>query len=159
MVKTYSEISTIPGDPVAIEPANWRDLNAVRTLEQVCFPLDAWPVWDIIGVLTLPNVVRLKAVAGSRLVGFIAGDLRPAERLAWIATVGVLPEYRGRGIGAALLKACEARMNAPRIRLNVRVSNDAAIRLYRRFQYYQVGTWSRYYQDGEDALILEKKRG
>ncbi len=148
----------IPGSSVLIEPAGWRDLNAVRHLEQVCFPLDAWPLWDVLGVLTFPNVVRLKATDRGKLVGFIAGDLRPHENLAWIATIGVLPEYRRRGIGAALLQACEERLTLPRIRLMVRISNQEAIQLYRRTGYIQAGVWPHYYQDGEDAYILEKQR-
>ena len=84
------------------------DLNEVlRQLESVCFPKDAWPLLDMLGVLTLPNVVRLKAVVGEQMVGFIAGDIRRVENVAWIATIGVLPEYRRRGIGTALLQACE----------------------------------------------------
>jgi ribosomal-protein-alanine N-acetyltransferase len=148
----------IPGSPVLIEAAGWKDLNAVRHVEQVCFPLDAWPLWDILGVLTFPNVVRLKATDDGKVVGFIAGDLRPSEDLAWIATIGVLPEYRRRGIGAALLTACEERLTLSRIRLMVRISNQEAIELYRRTGYHQAGVWPHYYQDGEDAYILEKQR-
>jgi ribosomal protein S18 acetylase RimI-like enzyme len=107
-------------------------------------------------VLTLPNVVRLKAVMGERMVGFIAGDLRPAQRLGYIATLGVLPEVQGRGIGAALLAACEAQMRVDILRLNVRRSNRSAIHLYEKFGYHHAGIWPDYYQDGEDALIMEK---
>ena len=95
-------ISTAPGSLAIVEPATWRDLNQLRNIEKICFPQDAWPLWDLIGVLTLPNVVRLKAVSDNRMVGFIAGDMRPSDHMAWIATVGVLPEYRGRGVGTAL---------------------------------------------------------
>ncbi len=49
---------------VAIEPATLRDLGALRHLEQVCFPKDAWPLLDLIGVLTFRGVMRLKAVNG-----------------------------------------------------------------------------------------------
>jgi ribosomal protein S18 acetylase RimI-like enzyme len=141
---------------VSIEQANWRDLNTLRQVERVCFPTDAWPIWDLLGVLTLPNVVRLKAMAGDQMVGFIAGDIRPRESLAWIATIGVVPEYRRRGIGAALLQACEAQLGVRRVRLSVRASNRPAIELYERFDYQQVGRWGHYYQDGEDALVMEK---
>jgi len=132
-------------------------LNALRHLEKVCFPQDAWPLWDLVGVLTFPNIVRLRAVADSQMIGFIASDLRPSEGLAWIATVGVLPEYRGRGIGRALLEACEQRLELPRVRLNVRLSNRVAIQLYQTSGYERAGLWPSYYQDGEDALIMEKE--
>lgn len=145
-----------PGSAVLVEPATWRDLNALRHLEKVCFPQDAWPLWDLVGVLTFPNIVRLRAVADNQMIGFIASDLRPSEGLAWIATIGVLPEYRGRGIGRALLEACEQRLDLPRVRLNVRLSNRVAIQLYQTSGYDRAGLWPSYYQDGEDALIMEK---
>jgi ribosomal protein S18 acetylase RimI-like enzyme len=78
--------------------------------------------------------------------------------MAWIATVAVLPEHRRRGIGNALLQACEAQMDVPDVRLSVRASNNDAIRLYRVAGYQHVGVWPDYYQDGEDALIMEKRR-
>jgi ribosomal protein S18 acetylase RimI-like enzyme len=147
-----------PGSPVTIEPATWRDLNVVRTLEQICFPQDAWPLLDLIGVLTLPNVIRLKAQEDGKLVGFVAADIRCSQDLAWIATIGVLPEFRQQGIATRLLETCETRLEVARIRLSVRASNFTAIRLYTRLGYFRYGTWPRYYSDGEDALILEKER-
>ncbi len=149
----------LPGSRFTIEPATWRDLNPVRELEKVCFPLDAWPLLDVIGVLMAPNVVRLKAVADGKLVGFVAGDVRPAENLAWIATIGVRPEYRGQGIGAALLRRCEEhlRRRVRQVRLCVRASNQPAIRLYLREGYQKVGTWPGYYQNREDATVMEKR--
>lgn len=146
------------GPDFSIEPAGLRDLAALRTLEKICFPLDAWPMLDLVAVLTFPNVVRLKAVVKNEMVGFIAGDVRRSEEVAWIATVGVLPAYRGRGIGTALLQACEERIPLPTIRLCVRLSNQDAIRLYQRCGYYQVEKWPKYYQDGETALVMEKVR-
>jgi ribosomal protein S18 acetylase RimI-like enzyme len=141
-----------------ILPATWRDLTLVRSLEQACFPKDAWPLLDIVSVLTLPSVVRLKAVCDGKVVGFVAGDVRRDERMAWIATIGVLPEYRGRGIGRALMDACEAQIPTPAIRLSVRPSNLPAIQLYESRGYAAVGRWKSYYQDGEDALVMEKVR-
>jgi ribosomal protein S18 acetylase RimI-like enzyme len=150
------EITTQPGSPARIEPATWRDLNPLRAIEKVCFPKDAWPLWDLIGVLTLPNIIRLKASVDELMVGFIAGDIRPRETIAWIATVGVLPEYQRRGIGEALILACEKQVSVPRVRLSVRISNQGAIHLYYRLGYQDVGTWPAYYADREDALVMEK---
>lgn len=153
---TYTD-AIAPGSSVSIEPATWRDLNDLRRLEKVCFPKDAWPLLDLIGLLTWPNVIRLKAVNAGAMVGFVACDLRPADNLAWIATIGVLPEHRRQGIGRALLVAAEQQLTLPRVRLNVRVSNHAAIQLYLELGYQRAGVWSRYYHDGEDALVMEKQ--
>ena len=156
------EATVKAGSPAAIVAASWRDLTALRRLEQVCFPKDAWPLWDLVGILTFPNVVRLKAMLDGDMVGFIASDIRPPEGIAWIATIGVLPEQRKRGIGSALLEACEAQLEAGhktrQIRLCVRKSNEGAIRLYERFGYREVSTWPAYYLDGEDGLVMEKQR-
>jgi ribosomal protein S18 acetylase RimI-like enzyme len=146
-----------PGSSFSIEPANWHDLSALRRIEKVCFPLDAWPLLDLIGILTFPNIIRLKAVSDGQMVGFVAGDIKHSERLAWIATIGVLPEYRGQGIGAELLRACEALIDVPVIRLVVRQSNQTAIRLYERFGYAALGKWRKYYSDGEDGTVMEKR--
>jgi len=144
--------------PIEILPASLRDLGSLRHVEQACFPKDAWPLLDLIAVLTWPEVARLKAVVDDRMVGFIAGDPRPSENLAWIASVGVLPEYQRRGIGRLLLRACEERMPQARVRLCVRLSNEPAIRLYRQEGYLPIDTWVKYYNDGENALVMEKIR-
>ncbi len=136
--------------------ASLRDLGSLRHIEQACFPKDAWPLLDLIAVLTWPDIVRLKAVEAGQMVGFIAGDPRPSENLAWIASVCVIPEYQRRGIGRALLRACEQRMPQRRVRLCVRMSNAAAIRLYKEEGYASLDSWKKYYNDGEDALLMEK---
>jgi ribosomal protein S18 acetylase RimI-like enzyme len=141
-----------------ILPANLRDLGALRHIEKACFPKDAWPLLDLIAVLTWPEVVRLKAVEADQMVGFIAGDPRPSEQTAWIASVGVLPEFQRRGIGRALLLECETRLTQPRLRLCVRVSNEAAIHLYQQEGYIAVDTWQGDYNDKENALVMEKIR-
>lgn len=128
----------------------------MRKLEQECFGGDAWPLWDLVGVLILPGLVRLKAVAGNEMAGFVGGDPHPAENVGWVATLGVSSGYRRRGIASALLKACELGMNMPAVRLSVRRSNQAALQLYHAHGYHLVDVWSEYYYDQEDALVLEK---
>ncbi len=139
-----------------IRTASILDLNALGRLERACFGTDAWPLFDLIAVLTFADVVRLKAVEADQMIGFVAGDARQAEGLAWIATIGVLPEYRRRGIGRALLRACEAKLTTPRLRLSVRASNAGAIQLYELEGYQRVEVWQRYYNDGEAAIVMEK---
>jgi len=144
--------------PMKIEPANFLDLNALSKLERICFGADAWPFLDLIAVLTFPDVVRLKVVLDDALIAFAAGDPRPAEGFSWIATIGVAPAYRRRGVGRELLRACEARLTTPRVRLSVRASNEAAIRLYDAEGYGRLQVWQNYYRDGEAALMMEKIR-
>jgi len=141
-----------------ILPATFLDLNALIKLERTCFGADAWPLLDLIAVLTLANVVRLKAVDSVDMIGFAAGDPRPAEGFSWIATIGVAPQFRRQGVGRELLRACEARLSTPRLRLSVRLSNDAAIRLYREEGYVRVDVLQNYYKDGEAAIVMEKSR-
>jgi ribosomal protein S18 acetylase RimI-like enzyme len=141
-----------------IENAGWRDLNGLRQLERACFGQDAWPLLDLISVLTFPGIIRLKATVGSQIVGFVGGEQRNGDRTGWITTLGVLPDYRHQGIARTLLQACENQMTQPRLRLTVRRSNESAIRLYRLAGYAQVDVWTHYYVGGEDGLVLEKKR-
>ncbi len=136
--------------------ASLRDLSALRRIEQACFPKDAWPLLDLLAVLSFPDVVRLKAMVDGKMAGFVAGDLRRTEGLGWIATIGVLPEYRRKGIGRALLRACERQMNTSHFRLCVRVENLEAIQMYEEEGYLRTDTWKKYYNDGGDALVMEK---
>ncbi|MCC7361187.1 MAG: GNAT family N-acetyltransferase [Anaerolineales bacterium] len=149
----------------AILPARLGDLLAVHALEHRCFDRDAWGWFDLFSVL-VANVVRLKAVTptklgqgGARLVGFVVGDPRPSQGFAWIATIGVHPDFQRRGLGAALLAAAEAQLTEPRLRLTVRRSNAAAIALYEKFGYRTVTVWERYYAGGEAGLVMEKPHG
>jgi len=139
-----------------IRPASILDLSGLQKLERACFQLDAWPLLDLVAVLTFPDVVRLKAVSEGHMVGFIAGDPRPSERSAWIATLGVLPDYRNQGIGKKLLDACEQQLKIERIRLCVRPSNLAALELYKNSGYQTIDRWKDYYNDKGDAIVMEK---
>jgi ribosomal-protein-alanine N-acetyltransferase len=139
-----------------IQPANILDLKALRRLENACFEKDAWPLLDLIAVLTWPEVTRLKVVENHEMIGFAACDPRPSQAVAWIVTIAVDPRWQRRGIGRMLLRACEARVKQPRMKLSVRVSNHGAIELYEKEGYYTVDVWGRYYTDQEDAMVMEK---
>ena len=144
--------------PYEIIPATFRDLNALRHLEKVCFPQDVWAILDLAAVLTFPNIVRLKAIHNGEMIGFIAGDPRPSQGFSWIATIGVLPDYRQQGIGRRLLHLCEEQLPTARVRLSVRISNETAIQLYRQEGYQTINIWEKYYNDGSDAVVMEKSR-
>jgi ribosomal-protein-alanine N-acetyltransferase len=141
-----------------ILPATVLDLNALSRLERACFGPDAWPFLDLLAVLTFSDIVRLKAVEAGAMIGFAAGDPHPSEGFSWIATIGVVPEFRRRGVGRELLRACEARLTPPLLKLSVRISNEGAIRLYQQEGYAQTEIWHNYYKDGEAAIVMTKDR-
>ena len=149
-----------PGGPaleeVVVRKATWRDLFPLLRLERQCFGRDAWPWTDMLAALIFPETVRLLALVGNEVAGFVIGDRRRRQGVGWIASLGVHPAYRRRGIATQLLRMCEERLAMPSIRLSLRVSNQAARALYLREDYRPVGRWSRYYRDGEDAIVMEK---
>ncbi|MBK8781352.1 MAG: GNAT family N-acetyltransferase [Anaerolineales bacterium] len=140
-----------------IVKASILDLTALRKLEVESFAKDAWPLFDLIAVLTFPDVIRIKAVEDGQMVGFVAGDPRPSEGWGWVATIAVDSRYQRRGIGRALLHACESKLGVPRSRLTVRPSNHGAISMYEKDGYKSLDLWKAYYNDGEDALLMEKE--
>jgi ribosomal protein S18 acetylase RimI-like enzyme len=141
-----------------IENATIKDLFSLRKLEKECFAIDAWPLLDLAGVLTLPGIIRMKAVQGDQMVGFIAGNIGSTDGIGWISTIGVVQLARRQGIGKALLQAFEVRINTPELRLTVRKSNLSAIQMYLQNGYQNYQTWENYYQGGEDGQVMRKLR-
>jgi ribosomal-protein-alanine N-acetyltransferase len=141
---------------INIETASLKDLNNLRELERICFPIDNWPLLDLIGVLTIPGIIRIKATFIDNFVGFIAGNINNRESTGWITTIAVLPEFQNRGIAQSLLAECENRMNVAKIKLTVRKSNSKAIHLYEKNGYFIQEVWKSYYIDGEDAILFQK---
>jgi len=127
-------------------------------LEKICFGRDAWHLLDTLAALTFPQTVCLKAIVDGRVVGFIIGDRRRGNNLGWIASLGVHPDYRRRGIARSLLAACEGELETLRIRLTLRSTNEAALRLYQQMGYVEIDVWKRYYRRGEDAIVMKKVR-
>jgi [ribosomal protein S18]-alanine N-acetyltransferase len=101
----------------------------------------------------------LVAKAGERedeTVGYIVYWVISCE--IHVNNLAVRPDVRRRGVAtrlveAALQKACSE--GATRCTLEVRVSNEAARRLYEKFGFTVRGVRPRYYaESGEDALIM-----
>jgi len=134
------------------------DLGELRRLEKECFNKDAWPLIDLIAVLSLSNIIRLKAIDLNKMIGFIAGDINTRQKIGWITTIAVKPDFQRKGIASKLMETCIDYMDQPTIRLSLRPSNLAALNLYTKLGYYKIDTWKGYYYDGEDALVLEKNR-
>ncbi len=145
--------------PIEIARATWRDVAALVRLDRRCFkPIDAYAWYEFLNLCVWPGVIALKALHDGRIVGFIAGDPRRHEGHTIIVTIAVDPDYQRRGIGERLMREVETRSlhRVPRLQLMVRKSNLPALHLYRKLNYTIVETWPRYYEDGEDAYVMEK---
>ena len=74
-----------------------------------------------------------------------------------ITNIAVHPQYRGQGLAQLLLvhlmAACRA-LGGDAMTLEVRASNLAARYLYRKFGFKSAGIRHRYYNNGEDAVIM-----
>lgn len=141
----------------AIAYASLFDLLSIWRVERAAFTKDAYDLLTLFNMALTPRLVRLKAVADGRVAGFVAGEINKQESCGWIITIAVHPSVQGRGIGTALLLAAEQALHASRVKLTVRRSNLRAITLYERCGYKWVNTYRRYYHDGEDGLVMEKR--
>jgi ribosomal-protein-alanine N-acetyltransferase len=143
-----------PGGGLAIRRLAYADLPQVVGIERRAFPTP-WSLAMFVLELSKPSGICLAAWRGARLRGYLICSRY--DEVWHVMNVAVDPAARREGIATALLEDLLARVGDPgaRFTLEVRPSNDAAIRLYERFGFRAAGTRRRYYQDnGEDALIM-----
>jgi RimJ/RimL family protein N-acetyltransferase len=107
------------------------------------------------------------ALDGDRVVGWcdVTPRDRPAARHSGVLGMGLLPEWRGRGLGRRLIeRTLEAARTFPltRVELSARADNERAIALYRKVGFEVEGRRRRamlidgiYYDDITMALLFD----
>ena len=81
--------SAAVGTDYRIVQATMRDVHAIRRLEQLIFPLDAYTYLSLTTLLMWPGGANFKAVdASGTLVGFVAGSPNWGTHVDWIVTLG-----------------------------------------------------------------------
>jgi len=77
---------------------------------------------------------------------------------AHLFNIAVDPGLRGRGYSRLLMDeiiaACLG-LKAETMYLEVRASNEVARKLYESYRFYPIGRRKKYYEDGEDAVVME----
>lgn len=129
------------------------DVAAVAALEERIF-LEPWSAATLAAEAAGSDRRYLVAEAGGAVAGY--GGLMVVGDEAHVMNLAVAPEHRGRGLGTRLLLGLvEAALDAGvrHLTLEVRVSNEAARSLYRRFGFEPAGVRPGYYR-GEDALVM-----
>jgi len=140
---------------VDIRALTLSDLNAIEDIEHRSYDTP-WSRSMFAGELAKPASLCLGAFEGDQLGGYLIVS-RYVD--AWhIMNIAVSPDFRRRGIATALLERL-FELTDDRSRrgytLEVRVSNDGAIRLYERLGFTARGIRRGYYTDNrEDALIM-----
>jgi ribosomal-protein-alanine N-acetyltransferase len=155
-----SVTTTTPRAAPEVRPATRADLLEVFRIEQTAFP-QPWPYSAFEGFLGEPGFLVADGGSEEGLVGYVVADTVPnhGRPLGHVKDLAVRPDRRGEGIGTTLLERALGAMyqaNASRVKLEVRAGNTAALRLYRSFGFVHHHTVPRYYQDGEDALVMVK---
>ena len=129
-------------------------LDAVAVLETVCFAAP-WTREGLAEELRNPQAHFLVAERDGETAGYIGVQEICGE--GYVTNVAVLPQYRRKGIGERLVREA---VRGAKLRgcdflsLEVRVGNEAAIRLYERLGFQRQGRRKAFYRDPtEDALI------
>lgn len=106
-------------------------------------------------------VVRELRWGKGRLLGFVLA--RAVADEAEILTIAVAPDWQGHGLGRRLMDAVLSRVHADRVEsvfLEVDEKNVAAIALYRKLGFFEVGGRKDYYRDvrGRPSSALVMRR-
>jgi ribosomal-protein-alanine N-acetyltransferase len=127
----------------------------VRRIEKQSF-LQPWPYHAFEGFLSEPGFL---VAYDASVLGYVVADAveNHGEPIGHVKNLAVDPDRRGEGIGSRLLErtlGMLATRGVGRVKLEVRASNERARSLYRRFGFDHYHTVRRYYDDGEDALVM-----
>ncbi len=149
-----------PPGRVHVRRADAVDLDALLRLENRVFRSDLISRAQYRRHIDSDSALVLVATGSGKLLGSAVLFFRRGSRSVRLYSLARAPEARGHGVGAALLRAAEAvarRRRCQRMRLEVRVGNRAAQRLYESHGYRRTGLHPGYYEDGGDALRYRKE--
>jgi len=141
---------------ITICPMSDTDLDEVLAIEAVSYP-KPWTREHFLDELNSPFASPLVALDGE---GRVAGYLCPMLLLdeAQILNVAVRPDLRSHGLGRLLIESLlddYRNRGASVLSLEVRVSNEPARTLYRKLGFTETGRRPKYYENGEDAILME----
>ena len=134
------------------------DVPAVAKIEEATFSMP-WSAEDFSDMIRRDNMTYLVAELDGKIIG--GAGMRNILGDGEITNVAILSDYRGCGYGkklvSELLKAGEE-LGAKAFTLEVRVSNEPAIRLYQSLGFVSEGIRPAFYErPREDALIMWKR--
>lgn len=133
------------------------DVSEIAELEKKCFSIP-WSEKSFKEEMQNKLAVYFVAKENGHCIGYAGFWSVSGE--GDITNVAVLPEYRKQGIGSMLISEMIKTAVLKKLyllTLEVRKSNIAAQRLYKKYGFNIIGERKRYYSDnGEDAWIMTK---
>ena len=147
------------GGALVIRPGEPGDIDALLALEWSAFSGDRLSRRSLRGFLKSPLRPVIVAAIGDALAGYALVAIRKGGCNARVYSLAVDPRFARRGVGRALLQACENYASARRraaLTLEVRYDNAPAIALYESLGYRAFGEHADYYDDGAAALRYAK---
>lgn len=144
-------------------PVSPNDLETIIRIEHASFT-HPWQRQAIVDELACPDAFQFVAKVAplpcsqATAVGFIFVRLLTDEM--HIMKIAVEPQWRNRGAARTLLLAAQTeamRRGSVTALLEVRSSNNAAVRFYAKSGYQRIGIRPNYYPPaGETALVMSK---
>ncbi len=137
---------------------NETHVEGIAQLEKLCFS-DPWSENSVRSEVNNPLSLWLVALDADKIAGYVGSQ----SVLGWadMMNLAVAPEYRRLGVGEKLVTELISKLKENQVTcltLEVRLSNDAAIALYTKLGFVEVGRRPGYYHNPrEDALILRKE--
>lgn len=133
------------------------DLEDVARLEKLLFD-PAWTKEDFLHELKSNDYAHYYVLVDKKVVGY-AGFWYAYENCE-LTTIGIDPRSQGKGLSKLLMdhglkKAHEN--GCKNYSLEVRVSNERAIALYKKYDYEICAIRKDYYADHEDAYLMVRK--
>ncbi len=135
-------------------------IDDLLALEEACFETDRSSRRNLRNLLRSASVSCLGAYHRGAVVGSAVILFRAGTRSARIYSLAVDASARGLGVGRRMMERAEkeARLRGcDRLRLEVRMDNIPAIRLYERFGFASTHVLNGYYEDGAHAFVMRKE--
>lgn len=156
VIKAVDESSSIASWDLRIDPMRKRDLVRIQEIEKLVYP-KPWSVGIFLSELAHHKERSYSVAVHEDLVVGYSGVMYVLED-AHITNIAVDPSFQRGNIGSALMYALvmeAVEFGSKNMTLEVRVSNNAAQRLYQTFGFMPVGVRKGYYQENnEDAIIM-----
>jgi [ribosomal protein S18]-alanine N-acetyltransferase len=137
-----------------IRPLTYADLPQVIAIERRAFPTP-WSLAMFVLELSKPSGICLAGLLEDRIVAYLVCSRY--DTVWHLMNIAVDVNLRRQGLATSLLERLFELADRPseQYTLEVRTSNEGAIRLYERFGFRAAGRRRAYYHDNrEDALIM-----